>query len=584
MVTIGRSPSCDVVLRAPGVAPIHFFLEWVGSGDFDPSSGQWSIFDISESSSEQTGEGVILTDAPTTFRGFTVQCWEDRLAGEFEGGSIAESLSAEDSSASQDPAKKMSAYTVELVQARIDTGAVEEVLHLTPRHFLRKQRPLSKVREFELLWYPGQNSKDILQVISTELPGATVLRRGNPAQGEEAWNLAPGELLEVRWRGICFFLRLVQRGKMPKVPVDVFRNKLLLGLTLAGTFFGLSIAYVATRHSVPDQANTEPPPRIAKVEIQPREIQPPAPPAPAKPEPKPKPAPMKEVAETHRPAKAPAKADAAPVVNKAAPKKSAVAVAEPSKPHEAAAPKVKPNPGPAKSGLNIAAPPKDVNTLGLLGALKSSAGPKGAGIKADQIVNQGLITSSVSGDQGKVVLKSGAIGELGTGSGGSPHGRRGSTLSQASTTLSGNGAFNPKSTGPIAAPGSSELGDYAAGSRLGKGTGGAGTSNGTGSGGSLQVSGGLSREVVREIISRYRSQIRACYERSLIINPNLAGRILYRWEISGSGPVVTVEMVKSDVGFPKLESCVQDVIRSMKFPAADNGQPTLVIYPFAFHA
>lgn len=35
-VFIGRSPSCDVVLRVPGLRPLHFLLEWVGEGNFDP--------------------------------------------------------------------------------------------------------------------------------------------------------------------------------------------------------------------------------------------------------------------------------------------------------------------------------------------------------------------------------------------------------------------------------------------------------------------------------------------------------------------------------------------------------------------
>jgi hypothetical protein len=258
----------------------------------------------------------------------------------------------------------------------------------------------------------------------------------------------------------------------------------------------------------------------------------------------------------------------------------------------AAAPKVKPNAGPVKAGLNVPAPPKDVNTLGILGALKkTSAGPKGAGVRADQIVDQGLITSATAGDQGKVVLKSGAIGELGTGKKGSPKGKN-SSLAAASTTLSGDGEYNPKATGPIAAPGGTSTQDYAAGDVLGKGTGGS-EGNGLGSGlgegsgngnGSFQVSGGLTRDVVRAVIGKYHSQIRNCYERSLLVNSDLAGRILYQWKISPAGPVVSVQMIETEVHFEKLESCVRDVIRSMQFPAAENGQSTTVIYPFAFQS
>jgi hypothetical protein len=193
----------------------------------------------------------------------------------------------------------------------------------------------------------------------------------------------------------------------------------------------------------------------------------------------------------------------------------------------------------------------------------------------------------MSGDQGKVVLKSGAIGDLGDGTKGSRKGD-GSSLAAASTSLSGNHGFNPKSTGPIAGPGGTSNKDFAAGAVLGTG---AGNVNGNGSGGldgegssGLQTSGGLTRDVVRAIIGKYRSQIRNCYERALLVNSDVAGRIVYEWKISPTGPVVTVQLLKSDVHFDKLEGCVRDVIRSMQFPSAENKQPTTVIYPFAFQS
>jgi hypothetical protein len=64
----------------------------------------------------------------------------------------------------------------------------------------------------------------------------------------------------------------------------------------------------------------------------------------------------------------------------------------------------------------------------------------------------------------------------------------------------------------------------------------------------------------------------------------MGGRIVYRWSISAAGPVVSVEVTHTDVHFDKLEMCVRDVIRSMQFPAAANGQSTTVIYPFAFQS
>ena len=64
LLIIGRSPTCDVVLRAPGIKAIHFIVEWLGSGVFDSSKGNWSIVDVS--TSEENAEGVVLGKAPIT--------------------------------------------------------------------------------------------------------------------------------------------------------------------------------------------------------------------------------------------------------------------------------------------------------------------------------------------------------------------------------------------------------------------------------------------------------------------------------------------------------------------------------------
>jgi len=558
VVTIGRSPACDVVMRASGVKPVHFMLEWVGGGSFNPDSGYWSIFDISESADE-IGEGVILGDEPVHFRGFYIQCREDKLASEWDGGGISETLETGAAGRELKPISQ-SGYVLEVVQGRADSGAIEEVLHLRPRRFFKKQKPFEKFPQFKILWNPEQKAADVIRILLGEMPGAAVFQKGVPIAAGKNPDLWPNDLIEVRWKGMRFFLRLVPWKKPPKITVDLFHDKLLVGLFACAMMIGLSISVFSTLHPVADLTVTEPPPRIAKVEIQQPENTPP--PVPQHEQAQQIPAPTQE---------------AKPTVQE-----------KPLAPVTAAKARPKASARPRSSGLNIASAPKDVNSMGILGALKKTSGAqKGQGIRADQIVDQGLIASAVSGDQGKVVLKSGTIGELGDGNHGSPKGN-GSSLSHASTTLSGNREFDPKATGPIAAPGGTSTQDFAADAVLGTGAGtqnvgSGGAFDGSGSGG-FQTNGGLNREVVRAVIAKYRSQIRNCYERALLVNSDLAGRIVYQWRISPTGPVISVQLTRTDIHFEKLESCVRDVIRSMQFPAAENGQPTTVIYPFAFQS
>src|SRR6185437_712992 len=180
----------------------------------------------------------------------------------------------------------------------------------------------------------------------------------------------------------------------------------------------------------------------------------------------------------------------------------------------------------------------DVNKIGILGALKGT-GPKGPGVKADKIINEGLITESVSGksDDSKVVIRNPPIGGIGSGGGGSRNGN--SNLAAASTTLGGSQHLAPDSTGPIVGEGGKP------GYELGSSIKGAGSESGKGTGigrlddGSAEVSGGLDRETVRRIIMQYRGQIRTCYERALLSSPHLAGRVTYNWTITPQGPVST---------------------------------------------
>jgi TonB family protein len=174
------------------------------------------------------------------------------------------------------------------------------------------------------------------------------------------------------------------------------------------------------------------------------------------------------------------------------------------------------------------------------------------------------------------------MGELGAGKSGSLNGK--SNLAAASTTLGGASSLEPTSNGVIAGEGGKP--GYSVGSAIG-GTGEGATGGadfGTLNLGAPEVSGGLDRETVRRIIMQYRGQIRTCYERALLIAPQLAGRVTLNWTISPSGPVIKAQIKSSTSNSPSLDGCVKDVIKSMAFPAAQNGRPTTVIYPFIFQA
>ncbi|MCM2280047.1 MAG: AgmX/PglI C-terminal domain-containing protein [Oligoflexia bacterium] len=574
LITIGRSPTCDVVLRAPGIKAIHFLIEWIGAGEFDSSQGAWAIVDIGGGA--DSAEGIVLSTEPVQFGDLLFSCIEDKLESkEVIGGRILENL--------ETSAKSGGAEILELVQVRVDSGAIEEVSHL-PLSVARRGRPervLEKVPEMQVEWAGASGVEELIRVLLDEMPGAEVFNRGQKLVSARAHGLKSSDVLQIRWRGRDFYLRFVEEVVSPPIERDVVGDpllkRLIRGILLAAFLFLLVL------HFLPKPEPEEPPPpRIATVEVPPppKAETPPPPPELPKAEP-PKEEPPKEEPKKVEPPKQkeppkPVK-QPKPVLDTKAP-----AVKRPAK---AAAPRFETKPAPKpKAGLNSpASTVKDVNSVGILGALKS-APAKGKGVRADNIINEGIVTESVSGqEEAKIVLRNPPSGTLGTGTGGSPRGTEKADLSAASTTLAGAGKYDPNSVGPIASKGGAS--GYNIGSGLADG--GVGTGSGKDIGaiesGAFNVEGGgLDRETVRRVIASYRGQIRTCYERALLSDSNLAGRVVYHWRISADGTVVSSEIMKSTLSSDSLRACVLEVIRKMAFPRATNGKSTRVIYPFVF--
>jgi hypothetical protein len=603
-VTIGRSPSCDVVLRAPGVQAIHFLIEWIGAGEFNPNQGVWSIADISQASESEGGtesaEGLVFAEKPIESSGFVFACIEDRLeSAEQIGGKIVTNLAASMQGKSE---------ILELIQVRTDSGAIEEVRHIKVRRNPGKERILPRVKEFKIEWCGKKVENDVfLKVLLEEMPGAEVSNRGHrvPPPGPTAsLNVKPLDILRIRWSGRDFFIRLVDEVKSPPIPHEVVGDPLLRRLMISIGIVAFLLLLMIQLNPPAEKVVDKPPLRIARIEV-------PKPPEPPKPEPEvkapevppaveppevvektpPKEMPKKPklVQSKNPPAKPkqekmpepePAPAPPEPVMAKQ-PKLPPVERQQPAKP--ASPSMVKAPDAPPKAGLNSPAKVTDMNTVGILGALKK-AGPKGPGVQANKIMNDAVVTESISGaEASRIVLKNPPTGTLGTGNRGSRNGDNRSNLSAASTTLSGVGKGDPNSRGAIAFSGQhsgSGLGsDLVAGGTSANGA----SSIGTIDGSEFSVEGGgLDRETVRRVIASYRSQVRTCYERALLTKSNLEGRISYDWRIGPDGVVITAAIAKSTLDSPNLASCVLGVIKKMVFPKAQNGRSTRVIYPFVF--
>ncbi len=96
----------------------------------------------------------------------------------------------------------------------------------------------------------------------------------------------------------------------------------------------------------------------------------------------------------------------------------------------------------------------------------------------------------------------------------------------------------------------------------------------------MKVEGHLDRGEIQKVINAHIFELQGCFERQLISNPNLAGKVTFEWVIGLSGAVTTVRIKASSLSSNEATSCMQAAIRRWQFPSPRGGQVT-VIYPIA---
>jgi TonB family protein len=80
---------------------------------------------------------------------------------------------------------------------------------------------------------------------------------------------------------------------------------------------------------------------------------------------------------------------------------------------------------------------------------------------------------------------------------------------------------------------------------------------------------------VAAVISRRKGAIQSCYERELKKNPNIAGKVVVRFNIGTAGRVTSASVASSSLGAPAVGSCVVSRIKSWRFPKPEGGSVTV---------
>ncbi|MHB8875634.1 MAG: AgmX/PglI C-terminal domain-containing protein, partial [Myxococcaceae bacterium] len=86
-------------------------------------------------------------------------------------------------------------------------------------------------------------------------------------------------------------------------------------------------------------------------------------------------------------------------------------------------------------------------------------------------------------------------------------------------------------------------------------------------------------EALARFINARRGAIASCYERQLLRNPHLSGRVLLRFSLSPRGRATGIDFEDDSLGSEPVLSCIRSMFASWSFPF---NPPADVAFPYVF--
>jgi outer membrane biosynthesis protein TonB len=185
---------------------------------------------------------------------------------------------------------------------------------------------------------------------------------------------------------------------------------------------------------------------------------------------------------------------------------------------------------------------------------KLGSGPGSKFAKASNYKLSGLI--------GKAPIANAGTGTFGLGGGG-----RGGGATLGAELLRGKGG------GGIGALGAGGVGKGAVGGTVTRAT----------SRAVAASQGSIDREAVARVINSHLAEVHSCYERALIKDPGLAGKVVLEWTIGPGGRVTAAKTKSSTLRNASVESCILNSLKGWTFPSPQGGI-VIITYPFMFNS
>lgn len=101
--------------------------------------------------------------------------------------------------------------------------------------------------------------------------------------------------------------------------------------------------------------------------------------------------------------------------------------------------------------------------------------------------------------------------------------------------------------------------------------------------GQAKIRGTMDREAIAKVINEHIAEIRACYERALLKEAGLTGKLVFEWTIDLGGAVSEVKVKVAGLKSTDATNCMIGSLRTWRFPKPVGGI-VVVSYPFIFNS
>ena len=94
------------------------------------------------------------------------------------------------------------------------------------------------------------------------------------------------------------------------------------------------------------------------------------------------------------------------------------------------------------------------------------------------------------------------------------------------------------------------------------------------------VKGAIDKDTIRRIVRSHINEVSHCYNKGLVKDPELKGRVSIQFTIGPTGNVPVAVVQQSSVKDASVGQCIAAAVKRWKFPKPDGGGNVVVTYPF----